>query len=73
MMTLAELHRINDQARLAALEEARTRDDQADERCPDSGQRARAWERLADAADALCAQIVRDASYSSGTPAAQAV
>lgn len=58
-LDLDTLHRVKDEA-MTAADRARL---PADGRASDGGQRARAYERLADAADALHALLLRDAAY----------
>lgn len=57
-------------ARHALAESRRVREDDLRRRdqAGDFGQEARAWERLADAADALHAVIVRRGTYRDGEP-----
>lgn len=65
-MTSEELGRISTTAVLSALEARKKSED--GHQASDFGLRARAWERLADAANALQALTERDSSFSSGPP-----
>lgn len=67
-MTTKELRRISNDAMLAARAAHASN---LDTRQPsDFGRMARAWERLADAAEALSAMLDRDSRSSLGVPSA---